>query len=57
MWDGVLAWLLVSPGGKLVNRPIRKRVPNLSANSLIRKTVFSCANIIAKGFSKDQLAF
>ena len=25
--------------------------------SLIRTTVFSCANIIAKGFSNDQLAF
>ena len=25
--------------------------------SLIRTTVFSCANIIAKGFSKEQLAF
>jgi hypothetical protein len=25
--------------------------------SLISTTVFSCANIIAKGFSDDQLAF
>jgi hypothetical protein len=32
-WDRVLACLVTSPWGKLVNRPITKRVPNLSANN------------------------
>jgi hypothetical protein len=32
-WDRALVCLVTSPGGKWVNSPIRKRVPNLSANN------------------------
>ena len=49
--------VFVSSHFEPVIEPTNDDAPDSCIASLIRTTVFSCANIIAKGFSNDQLAF